>query len=58
MKVNITEHFCTKLATCEHIEALRSRRWETEYAFNKALYDRCMRCGDYTPAGDTNEKEI
>ena len=56
--MNVTEHFCTKLATCEHIERLRSRKWETEYAFNKALYDRCSKCGDYEPEGGTNEKEI
>ena len=55
--MNITERFCTKLATCEHIERIRSLKLETEYAFNKALYDRCSKCGDYKPEGGINEKE-
>ena len=56
--IDVVNQFCTKLDTCEHIATLRSLTWKTEYAWNKALYDRCSKCDDFTPAGDTNEKEI
>ena len=56
MKMNVTEHFCTKLDTCEHIERIRSLKLETEYAFNKALYDRCSECGDYEPSPDLADR--
>lgn len=39
--------YCDKLRHCEKVEKLRSKRWETDWQFNRALYDLCSKCEDY-----------
>lgn len=41
------QQFCTKIDSCEQVERLRERKWDTDAEFNHAVFQLCVKCNDY-----------